>query len=264
MLRLAVQLVFLWLLMSIVFNVAGQEGSVNVNISINLESLTPASETGTHSEYFEEVTDQYYIVGVPWNDKYRGVIIVLEPAGAHVELFRDNRYIVLDDAAPTAREIPSSGEYEVMITLPDQRVWRKRLYMKTGMKYIVGVYATAFSAPAQPAGQSQPVQQEPPPPPPCPTMDSEHFSSFISQLEQEPFPENKIDVLRTAARDNCFTVSQAIQIANVFHFDEDKLKAMKIVYPKLVDKQEVYRIYQVFTFPDTKEEFREWIEMQED
>ncbi len=256
-----------------------------ISISLDFGSLRAES-----SEYFEEVSNKGYFIGMSWEDNLRGVLIVLEPPGALVEIYR-GRYRKLRDHAPTAFYISSSDQYEIVITLPDNRVWRKTFSLKPGMKYLLGVYPEGFPG-SETAGasanatvnvnvtdvNSQSQQQQSselvavhthehehePESPPCPAMDADKFADLITQMQGEPFSDDRLDILKLAAKNYCFSIGQAKRIARLFDFDDDRLKAMKIVYPKLVNKDDVYQLYDVFTFSSTKEEFKEWVEMQED
>ena len=81
----------------------------------------------------------------------------------------------------------------------------------------------------------------------------------MSQLQNEPFPKTRLQLLASIAKSHYFTVNQALEILELFEFDEDKLEAAKILYPSLVDPQDAYRIASAFTFDDTKRKWLNWI-----
>ncbi len=244
-----------------------------VNVSFNI-AIPGASVSSSMS--FQEVTDQYYIIGVPLETKTKGLVLVLEPAEALVEIYAiyggGTRTLILKDYTPTAVELNFSGDYEILVTYGNY-TWRKTINLRTGMKYVIGVTNIVAVGTTPVVGTSPVAEPEPTPPPPppapaepappaCPLMDPSEFASFINQMEEASFSDDKMRILSTAAKTHCFTVDQAIQIANVFSFDDDKLQAMKIVYHSLIDPTDVHKLYSVFKFSSTAEEFERWVNSQ--
>lgn len=94
-------------------------------------------------------------------------------------------------------------------------------------------------------------------------MTSSSFRSFIAILEDESFEDTGLEILEDAADKNHFTVDQLVEIIGLFSFENNKIEACKIVYPKLIDKENSYEIYSSFQFPASKKEIRKWIEQHE-
>lgn len=67
-------------------------------------------------------------------------------------------------------------------------------------------------------------------------MGESAFMKLLSQLKEEPFTENRLKLLDLTAKDNYFTVDQIGSVMDVFGMEEDKVKAVEILYPKVVDK----------------------------
>ncbi len=91
-------------------------------------------------------------------------------------------------------------------------------------------------------------------------MDAASFSSLLSELEDESFSDNKLDILKTAVKTNNFTVDQLCQIMDKFDMDEDRVKAVRIVYPHVVDPENSHKLLSKVTFSDSKKKIREIIE----
>jgi hypothetical protein len=85
------------------------------------------------------------------------------------------------------------------------------------------------------------------------TVDDDGVGALIEQIEDQSFANDKLRVLAEAASSNWFRVSHIERILPLFAFSNDKLKALEIISPRLVDRQNKFRIYNLFTFPNDKE-----------
>ncbi len=248
------------------------KAQLNVNFSISLNSYE------TSQLVYNDVSEDYYIIGVPFSKKTQGLILFLEPAEALVEVYKKglggSSILVLKDYAPTAVEFTFSGEFDIIITY-NNVVWRKTLRLSTGTKYIIGIPALISGPPASVIVETPEPDPTPPPPPPpapapaqpaqptydCVPMDPVEFSGLLARVEDADFEDDKMQIVRAAARNHCFTVNQVAQIAQAFEYDDDRLAVIKLLYPNIVDKADVYKLYDVFTFSSTREEFDEWLRM---
>ena len=91
-------------------------------------------------------------------------------------------------------------------------------------------------------------------------MSPERFSSLLSQLEDESFTDDKLNVLRSAVTTNYFTVNQLCAIMDKFDMDDDKVEAVRIVYPHVIDRENAHKLLSKVTFDKEKQEIREIIE----
>jgi len=117
------------------------------------------------------------------------------------------------------------------------------------------------SAPAyQPAQPYPPPQNRPPPPPPPqqqvqPITDA-MLRSMVSSIQNEPFPGDKMMVLEQATPSQYFLVSQVQQLLPLFSFPADRLKAMRVLRPRILDLDNGYQLYSAFEFSKDKEELK--------
>jgi hypothetical protein len=112
-----------------------------------------------------------------------------------------------------------------------------------------------FQAPlASPALDGQMVAPPPPPPPPpaLMPMDPGAFASLVAAVDAESFSANKLRVLQEAAARNNFSVAQLVRLVNALSFAKDKVHAVEIVGPRLVDPQNAFQVYDAFTFAADK------------
>ncbi len=112
-----------------------------------------------------------------------------------------------------------------------------------------------------PAPKPEPKKEEKPKPePPKETkparklMAEADFGSLLGKIKAESFGDDKLRVLRTAAKNSKFNCSQIIRLIGAFTYSEEKLEALRISYPECLDPENNYKIMDAFTFSNDKEE----------
>jgi len=66
-------------------------------------------------------------------------------------------------------------------------------------------------------------------------------------------------VLRDGARDDNFLVSQTKALLEQFSFSNDKLEAVRILWPRVLDRNNSFLLYEAFPFSSDKEKLRKII-----
>jgi hypothetical protein len=105
-------------------------------------------------------------------------------------------------------------------------------------------------------------QQRPPPPPPAPVMQpirEDQLQRLSKAIGNESFGDGKLRVLEAAAGQQYFLVPQVQKLLQRFTFAEDRLNAMRVLWPRVLDRQNAYQLYGAFTFASEKEELRKII-----
>ncbi|MEZ4321269.1 MAG: DUF4476 domain-containing protein [Myxococcota bacterium] len=95
------------------------------------------------------------------------------------------------------------------------------------------------------------VHGAPPPPPPQPAvlpMSGRSFDALVGQMDNASFGDDKLEILRTAAANNAFTCAQLARILDVFSHGSEKLEAVAIVQPSIVDPENAFVINDRFSF----------------
>lgn len=93
--------------------------------------------------------------------------------------------------------------------------------------------------------------------PPAPAgMDDGAFQALVEAIKEEGFEASKLNVLESAAQENSFTVRQAGTILDLFGFSDGKLKALRSMRTRLVDRQNVFQIYKHFSFKADQDKAR--------
>ena len=85
-------------------------------------------------------------------------------------------------------------------------------------------------------------------------MSESAFATLYDNVNNEAFADDKLSVIRSASKRNNFTVAQVKRILSLFSFENDKIKCVEIMYPKVVDKENAHQILSSFTYSSDKEE----------
>jgi len=107
--------------------------------------------------------------------------------------------------------------------------------------------------------QPPPGYQQPPPqgfqPAVMPIADPA-FRNILGAMSCESFADDKLRVLDSAASTNFFLVAQVQQVLAQFNFPGDRLKAVRILRPRILDTDNAFQLYGAFEFPRDKEELK--------
>jgi len=87
-------------------------------------------------------------------------------------------------------------------------------------------------------------------------MPPERFQALVRAVDHESFSGNKLTVISQAASDSLFRMEQVEQLIRRLSFSSDKLKALDVMAPKVVDRQNAFKIYDAFTFSSDKDQAR--------
>lgn len=192
---------------------------------------------------------------------------VLTPEGITCRVEGDSSW-----SAPKQLEVPFQipGLRDVYYTFECQlsggMAWRKKLQAKDGYLTVVRLSQGAPPPGAVPPPPPPPPDLPPPPPPPPPpgehhhhhrpgqaAMDAASFTSLTAAVGGESFSDGKIKVIRLSASSNYYTCAQVGALLDSLTFSADKLKALEILNPRIVDRQNIHTIPSHFTFSSDKD-----------
>jgi len=77
-------------------------------------------------------------------------------------------------------------------------------------------------------------------------MTENDFIMLLSDLRQESFTEDKLSIIELVSASNFFTVSQVYQILETIDFSEDRIEAVELLFPSVIDKYNAYRLLSLF------------------
>ena len=90
-------------------------------------------------------------------------------------------------------------------------------------------------------------------------LDDASFSKLYNKVKQASFDDNKFDLIEVASLGCYYSCAQVVRIMKIFPFDDEQLKALKMMAPHIVDLQNTGLIYKVFSFDNEKDKAEEII-----
>ena len=82
---------------------------------------------------------------------------------------------------------------------------------------------------------------------------------LYNKVKQASFNDNKFDLIEVASLGCYYSCAQVVRIMKIFPFDDEQLKALKMMAPHIVDLQNTGLIYKVFSFDSEKDKAEEII-----
>ena len=84
-------------------------------------------------------------------------------------------------------------------------------------------------------------------------MRDKDFSTMHNIVKKASFNDNKIDIIRVAIIGSYFSSRQCAELLSLISFNNDKLKALEVMAPRLVDDKYFDKIMKQFQFKADKE-----------
>lgn len=90
-------------------------------------------------------------------------------------------------------------------------------------------------------------------------MNDQLFQTFYKEMKNEPFKDDRMKLLNAALAGSDFTSAQCLQLTKLYTFDDDRMEIMKIMYPRIVDKEAFFMVINTLTFSSSKEKMKDFI-----
>ena len=84
-------------------------------------------------------------------------------------------------------------------------------------------------------------------------MRDKDFLMMYKIVKKASFNDNRIDIIRVAAIGSYFSSKQCAELLSLISFNDDKLKALEVMAPRIVDDKDVDRILKQFSFNRDKD-----------
>jgi hypothetical protein len=95
--------------------------------------------------------------------------------------------------------------------------------------------------------------------PPCEVNDKE-FQDIKNRINKENFNNTKINLAKQIIRsEECFTTSQITQLVKLFRYSDSQMEIAKFAYDYTTDKDNYYKVADVFSFTSDKDKFLNYI-----
>lgn len=85
------------------------------------------------------------------------------------------------------------------------------------------------------------------------SLSSQSFSILYNKVKKASFDDNKFDLIEVASLGCYYSCSQAVRLMKIFTFDDERLKALSMMAPHIVDPQNATDIYKLFSFDSDKD-----------
>lgn len=88
-------------------------------------------------------------------------------------------------------------------------------------------------------------------------LDDASFSKLYNKVKKASFDDTKYDLLEVACLGCYFSCQQAVRLMKIFTFDDERMKVLRMVAPRIVDPQNAHCIHKIFTFDSDKQKVKE-------
>lgn len=91
-------------------------------------------------------------------------------------------------------------------------------------------------------------------------MNSQLFNTFLNSVKKVPFKDDRMTLINTALASSDFTSGQCLQLTKLYTFDDDRMEIMKMMYPRIVDKEAFFTVISTLTFSSNKDEMNKFVQ----
>ena len=215
---------------------------------------------GHHGGRFAE-TESDHRLTVERDPLGRTRIKVMSPEGAMLHVYQGRQEVYVDDV-PTVFQAKANEQYRLLLVFADGSRWSKHVQAQPGAVarlWVLGAYDDMTPTPAAPVNYQPPppaYAPAPPPPPVAAPQPIEHrrFEQLKRAIKAESFAQQKLGVLQTAASGSYFTIHQVGELVDLYTFAENKVQAVRLVRPHVVDPENAFNLGSHFTFSSNKDE----------
>lgn len=126
-----------------------------------------------------------------------------------------------------------------------------------GLKQVADRAPRVPPMPARPPPPPLPGTSQPlPPRPAIYPMDDQAFADLRRTIRRERSGFEQLRALESAASSNYFQVRQVTELLELFGSTKERLEAVRIVRRRIVDTENLERLYSAFSFPSEKNELK--------
>ena len=87
-------------------------------------------------------------------------------------------------------------------------------------------------------------------------MSDDLFGPVADELAQAAFSDDRLKMLTDAVPTHAFTVAQVARLLTSFPYPADRLRAVKLLWPRVVDRGNGAMLYDSFSFQSEKDDLR--------
>ncbi|TGD78039.1 DUF4476 domain-containing protein [Hymenobacter wooponensis] len=83
---------------------------------------------------------------------------------------------------------------------------------------------------------------------------------LLQSVQRQSFDDNKLPILREALRESAVESEDLKRILSTLTFDRNRVELAKYAYPRVVDPQRFYQVYEAFDFQTSVQELQRFVE----
>lgn len=136
------------------------------------------------------------------------------------------------------------------------RGWGNRGKLREAYDQLNDIREALAQSPDLRSYNPRPTPPPPPPPPMYQPIAEGALRNVLNAMSREPFADDKMNILQDVSDDNFFLVGQVQQVLSQFQFSRDRLKAVRLLWNRVLDKQNGFQLYGAFQFSSDKEELK--------
>ncbi|MET0402878.1 MAG: DUF4476 domain-containing protein [Cystobacter sp.] len=134
-----------------------------------------------------------------------------------------------------------------------------RVRLDEAYRELSGLRSVVANAPDARGYDSPPPRPQPQPQPPPRSRSSisePRLRDILTSMGRESFADNKLRVLESGLGGESFLVDQVARVVEQFSFSADKLAAVRLLWPRVLDTQNSHRLHGLFSFSEDKKELQ--------
>lgn len=85
------------------------------------------------------------------------------------------------------------------------------------------------------------------------------FDHFLKSMKNASFDSNRTKQIEASVLTTSFTSEQCLKLFKTYNFDSEKIKFLKIIYSRIVDKQNFFIVLDQLDFNSSKNEMNEFV-----
>jgi hypothetical protein len=199
------------------------DGNVSINFSVNENSVSAnvSSNTVTVDYLISDIANELEKV-----EKYHRKLKKFDQRKCQT---------VMDDIYSKLAVLPTDGTVTLTSTSSSNNV------SDANVNIIFNVSADEAVEP-----RPKPVKHERVP------MGSVDFNDWKRRIEDESFADDQLRIVKMGARNVWLKCNQVESVLTLFSFANDQLAALRVMWPRVVDKQNNYKVLDSFDFSSDK------------
>ncbi|SNC77095.1 protein of unknown function [Hymenobacter gelipurpurascens] len=91
-------------------------------------------------------------------------------------------------------------------------------------------------------------------------MSPQDVSRLLQSVQRQSFDDNKLPILREALGAASLESDDLTRILSTLTFDRNRVELAKYAYPRIVDPQNFYRVYEAFDFQSNVQELQQYVQ----